>query len=284
MPDLNLKIGFIGAGNMGQAMIGALIASDCSAASDIFVCDVVKKQTDRLAATYGISVAAENSILVKTCDVVIFAVKPQTIETVLSDLKDREVFSTASRKKILISIAAGIPIKKLESYVYSDGDPSRKKNMPILRVMPNTPALVLAGVSGLCGNGFAVPEDMAVARKILSAMGTVFECEEKEMDAVTAVSGSGPAYCFYLAEAMTAAAHELGFSDEDASAMTTATLKGAVALMESQPETAADLRKRVTSPGGTTEAAIRVLDDHRVKQAIIAAVTAAARRSRELSA
>jgi pyrroline-5-carboxylate reductase len=216
--------------------------------------------------------------------VVIFAVKPQTMASVLSDLKDKNVFLAVTRKKIFISIAAGIPIKTLESYIYAEGAAARKNLMPILRVMPNTPALVRAGVSGLCANATAVPEDMSVARKILGAMGKVFECDEREMDAVTAVSGSGPAYCFYLAEAMATAAAELGLSAEDAAAMTTATLKGAVALLESQSETAAELRKKVTSPGGTTEAAIRVLDDHQVKQSIIQAVAAAARRSRELSA
>jgi len=284
MPDLHLKIGFIGAGNMGQAMIGALIASGCCAGSDIFVCDVIKNQTDRLKATYNISVSAENKKLVEICDVIIFAVKPQSIVSVLSDLKENNAFLPVDRKKIFISIAAGIPIKTFESYIYDGKDASRKKRMPILRVMPNTPALVCTGVSGLCANAAAVPEDMAIARKILSAMGKVFECDERDMDAVTAVSGSGPAYCFYLAEAITAAAVELGFSSEDAAAMTTATLKGAVALLESQAATAAELRKKVTSPGGTTEAALRVLDDHQVKQTIIQAVTAAAQRSRELSA
>lgn len=283
MLKLNLKIGFIGAGNMGQAMIGALVQSKAAFPANIFVCDLRQEQTEQLKAVYNISVLPDPGAIVAGCDVIIFAVKPQSIDSLLGNLKEKNAFIPGAGKRIFISIAAGIPIKTFESYIYEGANTQQKKQLPILRVMPNTPALVLSGVSGLCANAFAMPEDTAIARTILSAMGQVFEFPESQMDAVTAVSGSGPAYCFYLAEAMTAAAEKLNFSSEDAAAMTLATLKGAVALLENQSDSAGELRQKVTSPGGTTEAAIRVLEDHDVKQHLMDAIFAAARRSSELS-
>jgi len=281
--EISHKIGFIGAGNMGQAMIGALLKSQCSASSELFVCDVIQKPTDSLRKNYNINVLSNNKMLVETCDVIIFAVKPQSIEQVLSDLKASSAFSKLSDKKIFISIAAGTPIRKFENYIYGDLEDAQKKQMPILRAMPNTPALVLSGMSGICANGNATTEDIELATRILSSMGKVIQCQESDMDAVTAVSGSGPAYCFYLAEAMIEAAESLGISKENAAEMTASTLKGAMILLENQSISAKELRQKVTSPGGTTEAAIKVLDDHSVKKIIIQAVTAAAQRSEELS-
>ncbi len=283
MPEIFHKIGFIGAGNMGQAMIGALIKSKRYSPSDLFVCDVVKNQTDTLKKAYGITVLPDNGAVIDTCDVIIFAVKPQAVEQVLSELKDKAVFKNTAGKKIFISIAAGTPIKKFESYIYDAIADDIKRQMPILRVMPNTPALVLSGMSGLCANAYATAGDVEIAKKILSAMGKVIECQESDMDAVTAVSGSGPAYCFYLVEAMIEAAVQLGISPENAGEMTAATLKGSLILLENQSITARELRQKVTSPGGTTEAAIKVFDDNSVKQIIIQAITAAAQRSKELS-
>ncbi len=283
MSELFQKIGFIGAGNMGQAMIGALIKSECSAPSDLFVCDVIKKQTDALKETYGITVLPDTGAVILTCDVIIFAVKPQSVDQVLSEIEAAAVLKKTTGKKIFISIAAGTPMKKFEGYIYDGIEDGRKRQMPILRVMPNTPALVLSGMSGLCANEYATSEDVKIAKKILSAMGKVIECQESEMDAVTAVSGSGPAYCFYLVEAMIEAAIKLGISPENAAEMTAATLKGSMILLEHQSITAKELRQKVTSPGGTTEAAIKVLDDNSVKQIIIQAVIAAAQRSKDLS-
>ena len=283
MPDHSLKIGFIGAGNMGQAMIGALITSGKADPSDIFVCDVIRAQTDTLAAQHGVRVATDNAAVIRACDVIIFAVKPQSIEPVLSALNTSAVFKTLAGRKIFISIAAGTPIRTFERFIYDGADEDRKGRMPILRVMPNTPALVLSAMSGMCANPFAIAEDLQIAKKIFSAMGKVIEFSESDMDAVTAVSGSGPAYCFYLVEAMIEAAERLGISPAHAAEMTAQTLKGALILLENQKISPRELRRRVTSPGGTTEAAVRVLDRHGVQQIIVDAITAAARRSRELS-
>jgi pyrroline-5-carboxylate reductase len=283
MPDCSLKIGFIGAGNMGQAMIGALITSGTANPADIIVCDILSDQTRALSSQYGVTVAPDNTAVINTCDVIIFAVKPQSLASVLLALKSGDVFRNLSGRKIFISIAAGITIQKLEADLYDGADQDQKNRMPILRVMPNTPALVLSAMSGLCANRFANANDLQIARNILSAMGKVIEFPESDMDAVTAVSGSGPAYCFYLAEAMIEAAERLGISPNHATEMTTQTLKGALRLLENQKSSPEELRCRVTSPGGTTEAAVRVFDHHGMRQIIINGIFAAAQRSRELS-
>ena len=283
MSESSLKIGFIGAGNMGRAMIGAMIGAKVAAPAQIFVFDVNPAQTGALAEEYGVGVLSDNAAVIRACDVVIFAVKPQSIPDVLSGLKSDGVFHDPGDRKMFISIAAGIPLRTFETYIYGDGDPEKNRRMPIFRVMPNTPALVLAAMSGICANTFATEKDFQIAFALLGAMGNVIEFSESDMDAVTAVSGSGPAYCFYLAEAMIEAAENLGISPDHAAEMTMQTIKGAVKLLEHQKLPPQELRRRVTSPGGTTEAAIRVLDGRGVRQAIKDAIAAAAKRSRELS-
>jgi len=149
--------------------------------------------------------------------------------------------------------------------------------------MPNTPALVLAGMSGMTPNRNSVPDDISTARTILEAMGKVIEFKEESLDAVTALSGSGPAYVFYLVESMIQGGIDMGLDPYDASILTLTTLKGSVALIEEIGESPELLRRRVTSPGGTTEEAFKVLEKKRVKETIIEAMAAAARRSKELS-
>jgi pyrroline-5-carboxylate reductase len=283
MPRLHHKIGFIGAGNMGQAMIGALITSQCANPSSLFVSDVSQDRVADLSKAYGVIALPGNVEIIQTSDIIIFAVKPQALDKVLADLSAAHAFKNAAGKKCFISIAAGAPIRKFEKIIYEGMDAEGRKNLPILRVMPNTPALVLSGMSGLCGNAFATAEDMDIATIILSAMGKVIRCNESDMDAITAMSGSGPAYCFYVVEAMIDAGTRLGLSPEDAAELTLATFKGALALLEDQKIPPQALRQKVTSPGGTTEAAIAVLENRSVKQAFIDAIAAAARRSEELS-
>jgi pyrroline-5-carboxylate reductase len=283
MSELKHKIGFIGAGNMGQAMIGALIKSGCSEADNIFASDPFEQVTDAIKQSFGVTILPNNSEIIQQCDVIIFAVKPQSIKEVLSDLGKLSAFKNITKKKIFISIAAGTRLSKLEHYIYDTAKERDRRLMPVLRVMPNTPALVLSGMSGLCANDYATEEDIEVTKTILSSMGKVIECQESDMDAVTAMSGSGPAYCFYLVEAMIEAGEELGFDAESATKITIETLKGALILLEHQNDTARNLRKKVTSPGGTTEAAINLLDSNSVKQTIIKAILAAAQRSKELS-
>ncbi|MFW5989212.1 MAG: pyrroline-5-carboxylate reductase family protein, partial [Desulfosudaceae bacterium] len=155
--------------------------------------------------------------------------------------------------------------------------------MPVVRVMPNTPALVLAGMSGLSANRQATEADITLARTVLAATGQVLVFPESALNAVTAVSGSGPAYVFYLVEAMIDAGVSLGLGQDEAAVLTRQTLKGALALLEESAAEPGELRRRVTSPGGTTEAALSVMEDRRVRQSIMAAMTAACQRAAELS-
>jgi pyrroline-5-carboxylate reductase len=283
MTGLNQNIGFIGAGNMGEAMIGALIRTDVAVHSQIFIHEIREDHASTLKKKYGINLLSDNESVVRACDIVVFAIKPQVLGQVLSELKAKKVFHHVARRKLIISIAAGKRIAMFEDYIYSDLEEPQKRMIPILRVMPNTPALVGAGMSGLCANIHANSSDIETAKKILLPMGRVLECEEKNMDAVTAMSGSGPAYCFYIVEAMMKAGIELGFSEDTAADLTISTFKGAIALLEHLQDSPENLRHKVTSPGGTTETAIRVLDENGVKNSIIHAIQAAACRSEELS-
>ncbi len=275
-------IGIIGAGNMGEAFIGAVITSKLFEKPEVWVCDV---STDRLAlmeTSYGVRTTQDSQALFNQCDIVILAVKPQQMEDVLSRVAPR-ANDTLKSPKLVISIAAGIRIEKIEATLLGELPPEKHCLMPVIRVMPNTPALVLEGVSGMSANRHASAEDVETARQILSAMGSVVLFDEADLDAVTAVSGSGPAYVFYLAESMINAGIQLGLSGDNARELAVGTLKGAVALMEQRDEPPEDLRRKVTSPGGTTEAAFKVFEKNDTRTVIVEAIKAAAERSRELS-
>ncbi|MFH1976389.1 MAG: pyrroline-5-carboxylate reductase [Pseudomonadota bacterium] len=281
MANLNKKTGFIGAGNMAEAIIGAITRTGVIPSSMIYASDVNAERLNMLKKTYSISGTADNIKLFSICDIIVLAVKPQQMADVLQQLTSQKEYSVP-RRKLVISIAAGVPLAKLENLLYSPLSKGENENLPIIRVMPNTPALVLAGMSGMTPNRHALPDDINAARTILEAMGKVIEFKEDDLDAVTALSGSGPAYLFYLAESMIQAGINMGLDPYDASILTNTTLKGAVILMEEMNEPPELLRRRVTSPGGTTEEAFRVLEKKKVKEAIAEAIAAAARRSKEL--
>jgi len=281
MSNLNKKTGFIGAGNMAEAVIGAITRTGVIPSSMVYASDVNAERLNMLKKSYGISGVADNLKLFSICDIIILAVKPQQMADVLQHLTSQNEYSVP-RRKMVISIAAGVPLDKLENLLYYPLSKGEKENLPIIRVMPNTPALVLAGMSGMTPNRHALPDDINAARTILEAMGKVIEFKEDDLDAVTALSGSGPAYLFYLAESMIQAGINMGLDQYDASILTNTTLKGAVILMEEMNESPELLRRRVTSPGGTTEEAFRVLEKKKVKEAIAEAIAAAARRSKEL--
>ncbi len=275
------KIGFIGAGNMGEAIIGALIQAGIFSSSMIYASDASKERLDIMKKTYGINVTDDNIRLFSESNIVILAVKPQQMNQVLSDIASDKNYQIKNRK-LIISIAAGIPIKKIENLLYSPLENHVRENLPIVRVMPNTPALVLAGMSGMSSNSYANSQDIQMTHTILKSMGKVLEFKEDDLDAVTALSGSGPAYVFYLIESMIEAGIKVGLKPDEASVLTIATLEGAVKLIKERNESAQELRRKVTSPGGTTEAAIKVMEKNSVKQSIIAAIEAATLRSREL--
>jgi len=279
---MTMKIGIIGAGNMGEAIAGALVRSETAPAGDVILSDVDERRLEHLNSTYGVSTTHENARLFSESRVVVLAVKPQQMNQVLDGVTAHPGYRIDSRK-LVISIAAGARIRQIEDVLYKPLDEMTRARLPIVRVMPNTPALVLEGMSGMSPNRYASGEDMRQARQIFEAMGAVIEFEEHQMDAVTAMSGSGPAYLFYLAEAMIAAGIRMGFSEQDSTLLTIGTIKGAVRLMEERCESPESLRRKVTSPGGTTAAAISVLDKGKAQELLVDAILAARQRGRELS-
>jgi len=279
---INKKIGFIGAGNMGEAFVGALIRTGIFSPSMIYTSDISEKRLNILNKTYGISVMKDNFKVFSECEIIFIAVKPQHIYQVLSQISEHEGHQIPNRK-IVVSIAAGIPLRKIEALLYNTLNNEAIERLPIIRVMPNTPALVLAGMSGMSANKYVKAEDLNTIKIILEAIGKVIEFKEEDLDAVTALSGSGPAYVFYIAEAMIEGGIKVGLEPDKAAMLTVATIQGALKLMEESNESPEILRRKVTSPGGTTEAAFKILEKNKVKQNIIEAIRAAARRSKELS-
>ncbi len=260
-------IAFIGAGNMARSLITGLINSG-HPADRIRASDPVIARLEALQST-GIITAASNDQAVADAEIVVLAVKPQVLGDVLSGLQ-------LNRSQLLISIAAGVPLQSLEAWSSS--------NQPIVRCMPNTPALVGAGISGLFANAAVSNAQHAAAEAVLSAAGkTVWVSAETLLDAVTAVSGSGPAYFFYLMEAMVEAGTNLGLDRDTATSLTLETAYGAALMAKQGGQPPAQLRRNVTSPGGTTERALSILDAADSRAVIERALAGAAERSRELA-
>ncbi len=266
------RIGFIGGGNMARSLIGGLV-NDGFPPDGLCVSDVLDERRSELQASFGVRAFADNDVVVRACDVLVLAVKPQALRPVLGSIAAtvREV------RPLLISIAAGVRLQDIQRWA---GDA-----LPIVRVMPNTPALVRSGASALFANEHVSESQRDVAESLLRAVGvTAWLDTEEQLDTVTALSGSGPAYFFYLMEAMEAAAVELGLDHDTARLLTLETAFGASKLALETHEAFAALRRRVTSPGGTTEAAIGVFDRQRMGATIAAGVAAAQQRSKELAA
>ena len=264
----NKTIAFIGAGNMAEAFIRGLLAKLVVAPRQIIATDVRLDRLESLRRQFNIRTESDNAAAVRQADVVVLAVKPQQMSAALATLG-------VPPATLIISIAAGITTARLEREL---GGPAR-----VIRVMPNTPALVGAGAAALCAGKFAVPEDLQTATAILQAVGIVVPVEEKDLDAVTALSGSGPAYVFLVAEALIQAGIAAGLTPAIAHRLAIQTVAGAGRLLAESAAEPAKLRRQVTSPGGTTEAAVAVLLERKLPEIFLEAVTAAARRSRELS-
>jgi pyrroline-5-carboxylate reductase len=270
MSIMESKVVFIGAGNMAEAIVSGMVAAEFCAPEKIIMTDVRPGRLADLAAEYGVGTSTDNRVI-QNAEIVLLAVKPQVMPDVLAELK-----LALRPETLVISIAAGIRTETLEA-----GMGGRHR---VVRVMPNTPALVGQGASALAAGTYADEADLEVAEAILQCVGITVRVDEDELDAVTALSGSGPAYVFYLLEAMLAAAAEAGLNEETARTLALQTVEGAARLMKDTGEEAAVLRAKVTSKGGTTEAAIRSLDASGVKAAVTKALHAAKERSQELSA
>lgn len=262
------KITFIGAGNMAEALVKGIVNEGLCPAWNITVTDVREAQREHFEVEYGVMSSADNAAAAKGADILVLAVKPQHFQEMLGDLK-------ISENTLVISIAAGITTEGIKKAL---GARPR-----IVRVMPNTPALIGCGAAGFCGGAMATDEDMETAAKIFSAVGVAGRVEEDQMDAVTAVSGSGPAYVFLLIEAMEQAAAELGLEKALAHDLVLSTVEGAAELCRQSGVSAAELRERVTSKGGTTAAALDVLAKNGVRESIVEAMNAAAARADELA-
>lgn len=274
--------GFIGAGNMAWAIMGALIRSKVADPDSIIASDVSEARLEATKAELGILTTTDNHEVFSKSSTLILAVKPQQMNDVLSGIAKNPGFPSPGRR-LVISIAAGIRIQQIEDILYAGLTHDAQKLLPIVRVMPNTPALVGQGMSGMAKNIHTTDKDAAMAEKILGAAGQARWFDEDDINAVTALSGSGPAYVFYLAEAMIQGGIRAGLSEQDSRVLALQTIKGAAMLLENSKEHPIELRKKVTSKGGTTEAAIAVFDEKRVKQAIVDGMIAAKKRGDDLA-
>ncbi len=263
------RIAFIGAGNMAASLIGGLRAQGVDA-SAIRASDHGAEQRAKISTEHGIQVFAANAEAIVDADVIVLAVKPQVMKAVCLDLA-----AHIGANQLIVSIAAGITCASLEHWLGPRA---------IVRCMPNTPALLRQGVSGLYANSQVSATQRQQAEQLLSAVGLALWLEqEQQIDAVTAVSGSGPAYFFLLIEAMTAAGEKLGLPRDTAAQLTLHTALGAARMAVASEVDAAELRRRVTSPAGTTEAAINSFQAGGFEALVEQALNAAARRSAELA-
>ncbi|MGC1206822.1 MAG: pyrroline-5-carboxylate reductase [Ornithinimicrobium sp.] len=264
-----MRIAILGAGVMGSTLLSAFIRAGHSPA-DLTISDKVAARRDDIALSHGVP-AVEPAEATRGASVVILAVKPQDMRTLLGEIGDG-----VEPGALVISIAAGISTEFLEAHL--------PEGTSVVRVMPNTPALVDEAMSALALGQHCSVEHGAQAEALLATIGKVITLDEQHLDAVTALSGSGPAYIFYVVEAMIEAGVLLGLPRVTATELVVQTLYGAATMMRQTGQHPTVLREQVSSPGGTSVAALRELEDHKVRAAFMTAIEAAARRSRELSA
>lgn len=260
----------LGGGVMGEALVTALLAAGWTA-DDVDVTERSAARAMELSGRYGVRAADPNAKAVKGAGLVLIAVKPQVVPDVLA-----EIAPTLRPGTLVVSVAAGVPVA-----VYEAALPA---GTPVVRVMPNTPALVGKGASAIAPGTHATDEHLDLAERALAATGLVVRVAEKDLDAVTAISGSGPAYAFYLIDAMAEAGVLLGLTRDMATRLAVATVEGSAALAAQTGDHPVVLRERVSSPGGTTVAGVAQLDAHGVRAGVVAAARAAHDRSRELGA
>lgn len=264
-------IAMLGAGNMGSSLIGGMIKNG-HPADKLIATDPSEEKLQQLKNRFNIIVTVDNNEAIKQADVVMFAVKPQVFADVAKPLAK----VIQSKKPLIISVAAGVTAAHLTSWL--------GEGVAIVRVMPNTPALIGAGASGLYANEHTNREQRNIAESMMRAVGvTAWVESEQDIDTVTALSGSGPAYYFLFMEAFQEAAEKAGLPAETARLLTQQTALGAAMMATESAETPAELRKKVTSPGGTTERAISVLEENHIRDIFNKALLAAKHRSEELA-
>lgn len=266
---MSFRLSVLGAGNMGGALVAGLLAAKVIRPAQITLTDVDGARLAVLKKKWGVRTGKDNRTAVQNADVVVLCVKPQQMGALLDELAGH-----VAPRTLVISVAAGVRAERIETIL---------GKVPVVRVMPNTPALLRAGALVFSLGRHAKPRHEAMAKKILAALGRVWKAPETQMDAVTALSGSGPAYVFYLAECLASAGVSLGLSSDMAESLARQTVYGAGRMLAETVDTAGELRRRVTSPGGTTEAALKILAERDLAETFQKALTAASRRSKELS-
>jgi pyrroline-5-carboxylate reductase len=264
-----LTVGFIGGGNMGEALIKGLLGASLVPASAIHATDVRLERLKELDRQYGIQVSSSNADLVRHSDIVILAVKPQIMDSVL-----KEIAPAVTRKKLLISVAAGVSTAKIRTVLHKDAR--------LIRVMPNTPALVLEGVTAIARSEGLDGGDLEMAQELFGAVGRVVVLDEDALDAVTGLSGSGPAYVAIVIESLADGGVRMGLDRVTAMTLATQTVLGSARLIIETGTHPAQLKDMVSSPGGTTIAGITALEEGGVRRTFISAVERATLRSREL--
>ncbi len=273
---INKKIGFIGSGNMAYSLIGGLISTGVNG-QNIWISDPHSEKMTPIASQFSVNITNSNIELVQSVDIVILAVKPQQLAQVCTEIASDVINS----KPLVISIAAGVLSKDIESWLNNQQNQS---NPALVRCMPNTPALVQSGATALFANKYVSDEQKTIAESILRAAGlTIWLDNESDMDAVTALSGSGPAYFFLVIDAMEKAGVQLGLDEKTAHLLAIQTAFGASKMALESNDSPEILRKKVTSPGGTTEKAIAVLQDGKLEELFAKALESARDRSIELA-
>jgi len=260
--------GFIGGGNMAEAIIKGMITGGISPAA-IVVAEPLEARRRHLEEKYAATTTTDNAAIADACDTIILAVKPQTAAAVCAELQER-----ISGEQLLISIMAGVTCKSIES--------SFKDAVRVVRVMPNTPALVLAGAAAIAGGSYATAEDLATTEGLFSLVGSSCRLDEKLMDAVTGLSGSGPAYVLTFIEALADGGVKCGLPREASLQLALQTVLGTAKLLAETGEHPGSLRDKVTSPGGTTIAGLHALEKGSFRATVMNAVEAATLRSKEL--
>jgi pyrroline-5-carboxylate reductase len=265
----NKVIGFVGAGNMAEALVKGLLAAGVGK-KQLIASDHTAERVAYVHKTYGIKTTEDNTAAVEAADVVVLAVKPQILPKVLD-----EIAGTVTADKLVVSVAAGVPIEAIEAHL--------QQRSRIVRVMPNTPALVQAGAAALVPGAHATEQDLGVVKQIFDSVGkTVVLDDEGLMDAITGLSGSGPAYIFVIIDAMADAGVRVGLSRDVSLALAAQTVLGAAKMLIETGEHPGALKDKVTSPGGTAIAGLHTLEQGGLRTTLINAVEAATRRSREL--
>jgi pyrroline-5-carboxylate reductase len=269
----NKKLGFIGGGNMAEALIKGLVSASFIEAKNIFASEPSQSKRDALHAAYKVKVTGDNRELAKKCDIIILAVKPQILKKVLADIG-----ALVSSNKLVISVAAGVPISIIDESLRGDTN----DKFSVVRTMPNTPALVQEGVTAIASGKYVTKMDVKIAHRIFEAVGCTVDVEEDQLDAVTGLSGSGPAYIFMLIESLSDAGVKMGLSREVANTLTIQTVLGAAKLARESGKHPGELKDMVTSPAGTTIAGLHALEEGGLRTTMMNAVEDATLRSREL--